>query len=184
MKFCRFLHFKLILLLSFVAFFLVDARAEPPKTVPFVDLSRFAGNWYQISHKPLFFEEKNCACARQQLTATSDPRVIGVFNSCNKSNATGELQTIEGTAYNLDPATNAKFEVDFNLPFKGSYWVIGLDPDYRFTVVSDKHKYSLYILSKTPVLAPELYKEALALAAEQLDISKLVITDQENCLYP
>ncbi len=35
-------------------------------------------------------------------------------------------------------ATNAKLEVAANLqqkPFQGDYWVIGLDPEYRWSVV-------------------------------------------------
>ena len=159
------------------------ARAEP-QTVPYVDLTKYVGDWYQISHIPMIFEGGNCACARQRLTADTKPNVVDVFNSCNTGDARGEPKTIKGEATNQDLKTNAKFLVDFHMGFLGTYWVIGLDPDYRYAVVTDKDEMSLYILSKTPTLSPELYQEAVALAAKQMDTSKLVMTDQKDCSYP
>jgi lipocalin len=50
--------------------------------------------------------------------------------------------------------------------------------------VSDPSLLSLYILSKTPTLSAELYEEAVALAAEQMDVSKLRMTPQTGCAYP
>jgi apolipoprotein D and lipocalin family protein len=108
---------------------------------------------------------------------------VDVYNSCNEP-STGELREIRGFATNNDANTNAQFTVDFGLPHKGQYWIIGLDSDYRYAVVSDPSKLSLYILSKTPTLEPELYDEAVQIAAEQLDVSRLVMTPQMGCTYP
>jgi apolipoprotein D and lipocalin family protein len=173
---------SLILSVFVLAVISVEAKAEL-KTVPFVDVNRYLGDWYQISHIPLFFEGGTCACARQRLTLGSKG-VVNVYNSCNDQNAKGKLRDIQGEAYNDDPITNAKFTVDFHLAQKGTYWIIGLDPEYRFAVVSDKFQYSLYILSKTPTLSAKLYQEALRVAASQLDTSKLETTDQNGCQYP
>lgn len=153
------------------------------KTVPYVDVSKYLGTWYQIAHIPLFFEGGACACARQNLSADASG-VVKVYNSCNTDNAAGALREIRGEAYNDDPKTNARFTVDFHLAYKGTYWIIGLDPQYRYAVVSDKDQYSLYILSKTPTLPAALYNEAVSIAAQQLDVSKLEMTDQRNCKYP
>jgi len=162
----------------------INARAEI-KTVPYVDVAKYLGDWYQIAHIPLIFEGGQCSCARQRLTTTSTAGVIGVFNSCNDGSASGRLRTISGTASDDDSKSNSKFTVSFEgVPFKGSYWIIGLDSHYRFAVVSDAGGDALYILSKTPTLANKLYQEALAIGAQQVDISKLAITDQANCVYP
>ncbi len=155
-----------------------------PQTVPFVDLSRYAGNWYQIANVPMFFEGGVCACAKQKLTP-AEAGVIKVYNSCNSGTPQGRLRDISGEAYNDDPATNAKFTVDFNLPFKGTYWIVGLDAEYRYAVVTDKNGSSLYILSKTPTLATELYEEAVAIAAAQsLKVEQLRVTEHQGCQYP
>lgn len=151
------------------------------QTVPSVDLSRYAGTWYQIARNPLFFEG-NCFCSQQKLSAQADGN-IGVYNSCNDGAVNGPLKVITGVAMSED-ATNAKLTVDFNLPQKGEYWVIGLGDNYEYAVVSDPSMKSLYILSKTPTLAQNLLDKALATAAAQLDTSKLIMTVQQGCTYP
>lgn len=169
--------------LFFLAYVSVGAQAEI-KTVPYVDLNRYVGDWYQISHIPMWFEGGNCSCARQRLTPSANGDFVEVFNSCNDGGPNGELRTISGKAYVDDRESNAKLTVDFNLPFTGTYWVIGLDAQYRYAVVTDQGGSSLYILSKTRKLADRLYQEAIATAARQLDTSKLVMTEQRGCRYP
>jgi apolipoprotein D and lipocalin family protein len=178
MSFGKWFSYVLVLLA-----FSVSAKAEL-KTVDYVDLVRFAkGDWYQISHNPLSFEGGPCACARQRLAPMEDGRIY-VYNSCNDKNPSGKLRDIKGTATVEDKQSNSKLSVDFGLPFKGTYWIIGLASDYRFTVVSNSDERALYILSKTPTMTKDDYKAALAMAAKQLDTSKLKFTEQKGCTYP
>ena len=177
---------KVILVVGFSIIGPISAAATAPiQTVPYVDVAQYLGDWYQIAHIPLFFEGGNCACARQRLTTSSTADVINIFNSCNSGDAGGALRTIKGAATNDDKNTNAKFTVSFErVPVKGSYWIIGVDPMYRYAVVTDKGGDALYILSKTPTLAKNLYDDAVAIGARQVDISNLAVTDQANCTYP
>lgn len=167
------------LLLS--AFSPLISQAEM-QTVPYVDVSRYLGTWYQIARKPVPFES-GCVCSRQILTLREDGNV-GVYNSCNDRSPSGAIREIRGFAVNDDPNSNSKFTVDFNQFVKGKYWIIGLDPEYRYAVVSDPNQFSLYILSKTPSLDPELYNEAVAMASTQANTSRLMMTLQEGCNYP
>lgn len=155
---------------------------EELKTVPYVDVSRYLGRWYQISRNPLPFEG-DCACAQQTLSANADG-TVGVYNSCNDKTPDGVLREIRGFAVNDDAESNSKFTVDFFLPQKGKYWIIGLDSDYRYAVVSDPSRRSLYILSKTPFLAPDLFAKAVRTAEVQIDTSKLLSTEHYGCSYP
>lgn len=157
------------------------AQDNDLRTVPYVDVSKYLGAWYRIASNPLFFEGK-CTCSRQVLGLRSDNNV-SVYNSCNEFPG-GPLREIRGFATNQDPTTNARFTVDFGFPQKGQYWIIGLDSDYRWAVVSDPSKVSLYILSKTPELSAEEFKKALAEAEKQLDTSKLVLEEHKGCTYP
>lgn len=152
------------------------------ETVPFVDPTQYLGTWYQIARNPHPFEA-GCVCARQVLSLNS-PTEISVYNSCNDMTATGPIREIRGTATIDDPATNARLTVDFGLPFKGQYWIVGLDAHYRYAVVSEPSLKTLYVLSKTPTLDPALYDEAVRTAALQLDTSKLQLTPQAGCNYP
>jgi apolipoprotein D and lipocalin family protein len=169
------------LLLGAVLVFASQSFAQL-RTVDYVDVGQYLGTWYQIARNPLIFEG-NCACSRQVLAAQADGNV-SVYNSCNDYTVTGPLREIRGVAYSQDPVSNSKFTVDFNLPHTGQYWIIGVDSHYRYAVVSDPSKQSLYVLSKTPTLEPALYAEAVATAALQLDTSKLILTEQMGCTYP
>lgn len=171
---------RLMFAALFALFGVVQSAQAQLRTVPYVEVERYLGTWYQIARNPLIFEG-NCICSRQVLSLGQGR--VDVYNSCNEP-TTGQLREIRGFATNNDPNSNAQFTVDFGLPQTGQYWIIGLDVDYRFAVVSDPSLRSLYILSKTPALAPELYEEAVSLAAEQIDVSKLQLTPQAGCVYP
>jgi apolipoprotein D and lipocalin family protein len=171
-------QFTLIGLILFLAGY---ARAEV-KTVPYVDVARYLGTWYQIARNPLFFEA-GCVCSRQILTANGDGRVA-VYNTCNDQVPTGPLKEIRGFATSDDPVSNSKFTIDFDLPHKGQYWVIAVDNDYRYAVVSDSSGKSLYVLSKTPKLDSELLAKAINEGGMQVSTSKLELTVQQGCTYP
>lgn len=161
----------------------LDSSREALKTVPFVDVSKYAGRWYQIARNPLWFEPANCVCAQQTLGALA-PGKLSVYNSCNEGGPAGQLREIRGSATNDDAKTNARYTVDFNMPFKGQYWIIGLASDYSWAVVSDPRRLSLYILSKTPTMSEGAYLAAVAEASRQTDTTKLKSTSHVGCKYP
>ena len=150
------------------------------QTVERVSLAEYAGTWYRISSNPVPYEPK-CACARQVLTPAANSK-IAVYNSCNAL-SDGKLKEIRGSAVATD-ASGSKLSVDFGLPWKGDYWVIALDSEYRYAVVTDRFGFSLYILSREPTLSDELYKKAVQEASQQVSVKRLVIAGQSNCHYP
>ncbi len=175
---------KKILIIALALFASNLALAEMPlETVASVDPVKYLGRWYQQSRNPLPFEPLDCPCAQQTLQLRNDG-LVSVFNSCNKDNPEGPLMGVLGYASIDNPGINSQLSVDFGFPKKGSYWIIGLDSQYRWAVVSDPTKSSLYILSKTPVLSNELYEDALRTAEKQLPIDKLRPTNQSGCAYP
>lgn len=153
------------------------------ETVPFVDVSRYLGRWYQMGRKPLIFEPRFCACAQQTLADQGDG-TVSVYNSCNRGTPEGRLVDIRGFAEVIDETTNAKLSVDFGLPWKGSYWIIGLDEDYQWAVVSDKRENSLYLLSKTPNFSEETYQEALDSVRGKISLEGIIRTEHQGCQYP
>ena len=64
--------------------------------------------------------------------------------------AEGKLNEAIGTATLADPKTSAKLKVQFFWPFKGDYWIIDLDKDYQYSIVSEPDRQYLWILSRTP----------------------------------
>lgn len=152
--------------------------------VPSVDLSRYAGKWYEIARLPTRFE-KDCAgdvTATYSLEADGEIKVV---NECRQ--ADGTRKRAEGTARRADPqGPTSKLEVSFTsdflhfLPFVwADYWVIDLDPEYRFAAVGEPDRKYLWILSRTPHMDEATYQTLVArLAARGYDVGELVRTAQ------
>jgi apolipoprotein D and lipocalin family protein len=126
----------------------VAMSQTPLKTVDHVDLPRYAGKWYEIARLPNRFEKK---CARD-VTAEYELKDgnVSVRNTCIQQD--GSSTTAKGKAKVVDAATGAKLKVTFFWPFYGNYWIIGLDPDYKWAIVGEPDRKYLWILSRTPSL--------------------------------
>ncbi|MBL7555059.1 MAG: lipocalin family protein [Bdellovibrionaceae bacterium] len=149
------------------------------KTLESVEISKFLGTWYRISSNPVIFEPR-CKCARQIISAQPNG-VVSVHNSCVKDDKSGKLLEIKGTASALDSSAS-KLAVDFGLPWKGSYWIIGFDPLNGYAVVSDKWGYSLYIMSRNPDMDKNLYSHAVNVAKRAgVKTNRLRIQDNSTC---
>lgn len=154
-----------------------SANLPPLETVPRVDLQRYTGTWFEIASFPQRFQK---GCTRTQATyALKTDGEIAVRNRCNRDALDGPESSVEGRARVVDTATNAKLEVSFFWPFWGDYWVIDLASDYSFAVVGHPSRDYLWILSRTPALAPEVYDGILArLRAQGYDLARLQRTEQ------
>lgn len=153
-----------------------------PRTVGTVDLQRYVGTWYEVARFPTSFQDGSrlrCESVTATYTARPDGR-IRVVNRCLNALAGGEEKVAEGTAYSASPG-NDRLRVSFFWPFYGDYWVIGLDPGYRWAVVGAPGRDYLWILSRTPQMTPADYSAAVAIAArEGFDTTRLQRTQQSG----
>lgn len=162
---------------SFIAFFmfLSCSSSQNLETVPFVDLEKYAGVWYEISAFPIG-PEKGCRC----VTATyglTDRGYVSVLNRCVRG---GKETSIEGKAFVKDKKSNAKLAVQFFWPFRGKYWVIELDENYQYAVVGHPNRNYLWILSRTPQMDKVLYDDLVLRAKEKgFDVNRLRIMPQD-----
>lgn len=151
---------------------------EPLSTVEFVDVQHYLGTWYEVASYPVFFEE-GCHNTKADYSLRDDGRV-GVVNTCNDGAFDGPQKRIEGSARIVDTSTNAKLAVTFFPPFEGDYWIIDLDPEYRWAVVGDPRRQTLFILSRTPALDAATYEGILSRLPEKgYDPEGLQLTPQE-----
>jgi apolipoprotein D and lipocalin family protein len=119
-----------------------------------VDLSRYAGIWFEIAKIPNRFQKQ---CARDtlaQYTLRPDGR-IDVVNQCIKRN--GSVDQARGIAKVVDAETGAKLKVSLVSllgwrPFWGDYWIVGLDPNYRWAVVGAPNRKYGWILARSKTL--------------------------------
>lgn len=135
----------------------VDRKSEL-EVVDAVDLSRYAGRWYEIARLPNRFEKKCADSVTATYTLRSDGKV-DVVNRCRKAN--GEYTTAKGKAKVVDKKSNAKLKVTFFWPFYGDYWILDLGPDYEYAVVGAPNRDYLWILSRTPQIDEQLYQRLL-----------------------
>lgn len=152
--------------------------AETPRTVERLDLARYAGLWHEVARLPQRFQDHaNLRC--EEVTAEYAPLPdgrIGVVNSCvNALDPARPRRVARGEAYVVEGSGNARLRVSFFWPFHGDYWVIGLDPDYRWAVVGSPSRRSLWVLSRTPSLPPAELERALEAArAQGFDLTALI----------
>lgn len=128
--------------------------------VPVLDLERYAGTWYEVAHLPMFFQRK---CVRDT-TATytlQDDGTIEVRNACTTAKgkrieALGVAQPVPGNPGSLRVRFAPKWTSWLPMTW-APYWVIGVDPDYRWAVVGGPDRDHLWILSRDPVMDAQLY---------------------------
>jgi apolipoprotein D and lipocalin family protein len=122
--------------------------AEPLTTVPFVDVERYMGTWYEIGSIPQWFS-RGCFNTWAEYTLRDDGRV-DVLNQCHKGSPTGRVKQAKGIARVVNDQTNAELKVSFFWPFEGDYWIVELGDNYEYAVVSEPGRSTLWILSRTP----------------------------------
>jgi apolipoprotein D and lipocalin family protein len=144
------------------------SAGPPPVTVPAVDLGRYLGRWYEVARLPNPEEDgggRHCV----DVTATYSKRpdgTVDVVNAARDGGSGRRLRVIRARARALD-RTNAKLRVTFFHLFGGNYWVLGLDPEYRWALVGTPSRRRLWLLSRTPALDPDEYDRILSIAATQ-----------------
>jgi apolipoprotein D and lipocalin family protein len=163
--------------------------AGPVRTVPSVNLDRYAGEWFEIARFPNRFQRKCAGDVRATYARRSDG-LIDVINRCRS--AGGEAIEAKGLARVVDTRTSSKLKVRFApaflsfLPFVwGDYWIVGLAGDYSWAVVGSPDRSYLWILARANVMDAGAYDSALASArASGFDVDRLVKTSQTGGRTP
>lgn len=134
---------------------LVHATELALPTVSQVDLERYAGRWYEISRLPMWFE-RNCTGDITATYSVREDQRIDVVNRCGTKDG---FIAANGIAEMPDAKYPGQLRVRFApdwlawLPAVwGDYWIIELDPQYRWVMVGAPNRSYLWILSRTPAL--------------------------------
>ena len=160
------------------------ASSDALRTIPSLDVSRYMGTWHEIAKYPNWFQKKCAGGTKADYSLMSDGRVK-VINRCRI--ADGEMSEAIGVARQVGASNSPKLEVRFApawlsfLPFVwGDYWVIELDEDYQLVAVSEPKREYLWILSRTPKVAPISYNTLLTKLRQMgFDVHKLEVTQQD-----
>jgi apolipoprotein D and lipocalin family protein len=153
--------------------------ASDVTAIPSLDLSRYLGTWYEIARLPMRHEPADGTDVSAHYSLDEDGKVR-VQNRCRVD---GEVEESIGQATPVD-AGNSRLEVTFLpeglrwIPFtKGDYWVLKLDPDYRFALVGTPNRDFLWLLAREPRIDPLVRQAYLDEATRQgFDLSRLIDT--------
>ena len=141
------------------------AEPAPLQTVPSVDVPRYMGTWHEIAKYPNWFQKK-CASSTQATYSLLANGLVQVLNRCKTDK--GEWSEALGAARQIGGVNSPQLKVRFApewlsfIPLVwGDYWIIDLDPDYQWVVVSEPQREYLWILSRTPQMPAANYQNLL-----------------------
>ncbi|TWG89065.1 apolipoprotein D and lipocalin family protein [Luteimonas sp. J16] len=162
----------------------VFVHAREPEAVPSVDLERYVGTWYEQAHLPLFFQRNCVANTTAQYALREDGR-IDVVNQCDDKD--GDRIEATAIARRVGDSTS-KLEVRFAPAFLsflpmvwGDYWILDLDPDYRWAIVGSPDRKYLWFLTREQAFPGDRLDALVARAQDMgFDTSKLIRTVQTS----
>lgn len=178
------MNFKTLCVLCSFSFLLnIGSQAAPEAlfTVPKVDLDRYMGTWHEIARFPNKRQE-DCVKTQAQYSQGEKEGLI-IINKCTR--ADGSQKEVQGIG-RAEDLTNAKLKINFVPSWLRwmnfgwfNYWIIDLDDNYQYVVVSEPKQVYLWILSRTPNLEQNIYDTLVSkLKNMGFDISKLIISGE------
>lgn len=129
---------------------------------PFIkdlDRERYLGTWYEIARFPHSFE-KGLVGVTATYSMRSDGK-IKVENAGFMNSLDGERKVALGKAKLAGKPTDGHLKVSFFLFFYADYFIMDLDPEYRWALIGSKSDKYLWILSRTPQLDDQTYNMIL-----------------------
>lgn len=169
---------KLLLLLCSFGLYGCAAGAESTidnSTVDSLDVARYMGRWYEIARYETSFEK-----GMTNVTATYTLKPDGKISVLNEGIKDGKLKQAEGKGRQPNPSDPGKLEVSFFLWFYADYYIMELDPEYRYVVIGSSSDKYLWIMSRTPTMPEDTYNELVSrLQKRGYDTSLLLKVKQD-----
>ena len=148
------------------------------KTVDYVDLDRFMGDWYVIANIPTFLEKG--AHNAVETYAMNDDGTIATTFTFRKDSFDGEEKEHNPKGFITNTETNAVWGMRFIWPIKADYRVIYLDDDYSATIIGRNKRDYVWIMAREPQLTDAEYQQLVdVVVAAGYDISKLERVPQQ-----
>jgi len=143
------------------------------------DLNRYLGTWYELARFPHSFEKDLVG-----VTATYSLRPDGkvrVENAGYKGTLEGKRDVAIGKAKIAGKPDEGHLKVSFFLFFYADYFIMDMDPEYRWALIGSKSDNYLWILSRTPFMDDETYEMILDKARSLgYDLTKLYKVPQRD----
>ena len=132
-----------------------SGKMEKLKTVEYVDIERFMGDWYVISNIPTFIEKR--ATNAVENYRLNNNREIETTFSFYQDSPNGKRKEYNPKGYVYNTETNAEWRMQFIWPFKMPFLIIDLDTNYSYTVIGVPNRKYVWIMSRKSSLDSKTY---------------------------
>ncbi len=158
-----------------------SSKQQPLRTEAFVDLNRFAGDWYVIANIPTFIEV-DAYNAIESYAKPVDGKMATTF-TFNKGSFDGEKKTYKPTGFIRENSGNAVWGMQFIWPIKAEYRIVYVDDDYSVTIVGRSKRDYVWVMARQPSIAHTDYEQLLRIIKEEgYDLSQLRLVPQQAAL--
>lgn len=150
-------------------------RTPDNSTTPTLDIQRFMGRWYEIARYEHRFEK-----GMTHVSATYTLSGNGKIEVLNEGLKEGKHKQIKGRAKQPNPQDPGKLKVSFFLWFYSDYYVLYIDPEYRYLLVGSSSDKYLWIMSREKSLTKETLDQLIdKLRMRGYDTDKLLFVAQD-----
>lgn len=160
--------------LSLLCLLINGCSSLPPiKTVNYVDLNRFMGDWYVIACIPTLIEQ-DIYNAVESYQLNKDGTIKTTF-TFRKGSFNGKPKKYEPKGFVVPNTGNALWGMQFIWPIKAEYRIVELDIDYQNTIIARNARDYVWLMSRQPKISDEQYNRYVLKINEMgYDVSKLV----------
>lgn len=167
-----------------------DISLPPMNAVPQLDMARFAGRWHEIARLPS--PSQRLTDRRIAVTYTVLARAqVHVQQVCEEpGGSTRTSETVARRRYPIEEPGQFKRRTGpawlGALPWAWSdYWALALDKDYRWMLLGDPTRRSLWMLSREPTMERNVL-EALKAKARSMgyDLAPLIVSGELRSYEP
>jgi apolipoprotein D and lipocalin family protein len=148
------------------------SKGPEMKTVDYVDLERFMGDWYVIANIPTFLEKG--AHNAVESYALNDDGTIATSFVFRADSFDGEEKRYQPKGFVRDTESNAEWGMRFIWPIKADYRIVYLDENYTQTVIARQKRDFVWIMAREPNISDEEYDKLVDFVESiGYDISKI-----------
>ena len=164
--------------LSLLCLLMNSCSSLPPiKTVNYVDLERFMGDWYVIACIPTLIEQ-DIYNAVESYQLNQDGTIQTTF-TFKKGGFDGKPKKYEPKGFVVPNTGNALWGMQFIWPIKAEYRIVELDQDYQNTIIARNARDYVWLMSRQPKISDDQYNRYVLKINEMgYDVSKLVKVPQ------
>lgn len=141
---------------------LLSACAATPPALPrspSVDIARFMGDWYVIAHIPTF-PERHAFNAVESYALRRDGRIATTFRF-REGGFDAPVKTLRPVGTVRPGSSGAVWDMQFIWPIGAEYVVAEVSPDYATTIIARSKRDHVWLMARTPQLAPAQYDQAM-----------------------